>query len=123
MSSRMLAALVASWLPTLGVILPLGPAYRMNALVVGTLVTVLTGLSIVDNRARYAAAALAAWTAFMPFFGNATIVDLVLNVSWGGLMVPWLIGPFSESPAVTFVRPITTRVPVPAPALDVRAAA
>lgn len=114
MNSRMLAALISSWLPTLGVILPMSAAYRLNALVVGVLATVLAGFSVVDDRARHGAAVLAAWTGFMIFVVDATVVEMVLNGAWSVAMVTWLIGPFSASPVVTWSRPAPARAHEPA---------
>jgi hypothetical protein len=125
MSSIMLAAIISSWLPALAPILPLSAAYQTNALVAGILATVLTGFSTVDDRARYGAAALAAWTGFMPLFVNASIVEFTLNTCWGVAMVSWLIGPFSQSHAVIRV-PAASAAPLAAPELpeeDHRAAA
>jgi hypothetical protein len=110
MSTRMLAALVSSWLPTLGVILPMSGAYRLNALIAGTLATVLAAFSVVDDRARYGAAALAAWTGLMFLVVDATIIELAVNGGWAVAMFTWLLGPFSASPAVTWVRPEPVRL-------------
>lgn len=123
MSTRMLAALVSSWLPTLGVILPMSAAYRVNALVVGILATVLAAFSVVDDRARYGAAALAAWTGLMFLVVDATIVEMALNGAWAVAMFTWLIGPFSASPAVTWVRPAPVQVVEPRPYEPVERAA
>jgi hypothetical protein len=103
MSSIMLAALISSWLPAFALILPMSAAFQTNALVVGTLATALAGLSTLDHRARYGAAALAAWTGFMPLLVDASLVEFTLNTCWGVAMVSWLIGPFSQSHAVTRV--------------------
>jgi hypothetical protein len=100
----MLAAFVSSWLAALGVIVSESAAYQTNALVAGTLATVLAALSTLDRRARHGAAALAAWTAFMPFVVSGTIVETVLNASWAAVMFPSLIGPFVERPVSTWTR-------------------
>jgi hypothetical protein len=101
----MLAALFSSWLVALGVIVSESAAYQTNALVVGTLATVLAAFSTYDRRARYGAAVLAVWTAFMPFVVSATLVETVLNVSWATVMFPSLVGPFVERPVSTWSRP------------------
>jgi hypothetical protein len=113
----MLAIVFSSWLPVLGVILPVSAAHRANALVAGIAATVLSALSLVDRRARIAAALVAAWVALFPFLVvDSTLVEKVMTVSWGVPMFTWLIGPFSESPAITWVKPAVAAAPAPAPA-------
>jgi hypothetical protein len=105
MFSRMLAIFISSWLPVMGVILPVSAAHRANALVAGIAATVFAALSLVDNRARYGAALVGAWVALSPFLIlQSTLVESIMTVSWGVVMFSWLIGPFSESPAVTWSR-------------------
>ena len=116
MLSRMLAIVFSSWLPTLGVILPVSAAHRANALVAGIAATVLSALSLVDRRARFAAALVAAWVALFPFLVvRSTLLEQVLTVSWGVPMFTWLIGPFSQTPGVTWVKPATTPAAAAAP--------
>jgi hypothetical protein len=119
----MIAIVIASWLPTLGVILPVSSAYATNALVAGTLATLLAGFALVDDRARYGAAVLGAWSAFMPFIVVGTLLDIVLNLSWGVAMFTYLVGPFSAAPTVTFTKPLPVRTKEPEPARDLRTAA
>jgi len=107
MLSRMLAIVFSSWLPVLGVILPVSAAHRTNALVAGIAATVLSALSLVDRRARYGAALVAAWVALVPFLIlESTLLEKVLAVSWGVTMFTWLIGPFSESPHVYWTKAV-----------------
>jgi hypothetical protein len=44
---------------------------------------------------------------------DATIVEMALNGAWAVAMFTWLIGPFSASPVVTWVRPAPVRVVEP----------
>jgi hypothetical protein len=117
MFSRMLAIVIASWLPVLGVILPVGAAHRANALVAGIAATVLSAFALGDRRARAAAALVGAWVALSPFVLGGTLLEQVMTVPWGVVMFTWLIGPFSDAPAVTFVPARTAAAPAaPAPA-------
>ena len=111
MFSRMLAIVVASWLPVLGVILPVGAAHRANALVAGVAATVLSAFALGDRRARAAGALVGAWVALSPFVLGGTLIEKVMTVTWGVAMFTWLIGPFSDAPVVTFVPAIAAAVP------------
>jgi hypothetical protein len=120
----MLAIVISSWLPVLGVILPLSPAHRANALIAGIACTLLAALSLVANRARFGAALVAAWVAFVPFvILDSTLLDTVLDVTWGVTMFSWLIGPFSQPPAITWVRPTAAPASSPAPEVELPHAA
>jgi hypothetical protein len=120
----MLAIVISSWLPVLGVILPIGAAHRANALIAGIACTVLAAFSLVDRRARFGAALVAAWVAFVPFvILDSTLLETVLDVTWGVTMFSWLIGPFSEPPAVTWVKTAATPAAAPAPEVDLPRAA
>jgi hypothetical protein len=124
MFSRMLAIFISSWLPVMGVILPVSAAHRANALVAGIAATVLAALSLVDNRARYGAALVGAWVALSPFLIlQSTLLEEVMTVSWGVVMFTWLIGPFSASPAVTWSRPAAAPAARPEPHVDLPRAA
>jgi len=122
MLSRMLAIVISSWLPVLGVILPFGVAHRTNALVAGSVATLLAAFSLMDRRARFGAALVGGWVALSPFLIlSSTLLEKVVTVSWGVTMFTWLIGPFSERPGVTWVKPAV--VPAPAPEVDLPRAA
>jgi hypothetical protein len=125
MSSRMIAALISTVLPTLAAVLPMSSFHFANALVCGILATVLAGFSEVDNRARYGAAVIGAWVGLVPLFVDSTLVETALAGSWGVGMVTMLIGPFSGSHTVTWVRPAVApaAVEVPAEEAPTRAAA
>ncbi|HVX95567.1 MAG TPA: hypothetical protein VHK47_11705 [Polyangia bacterium] len=112
MFSRMLAILLSSCLPVLGVILPFSEAHRTNALVAGIAATILGAFSLVDRRARIGAAVVGAWVALSPFVIPSTLLEQSVTVMWGVLMFQWLVGPFSETPQVSFAR---GRVEAPAP--------
>jgi hypothetical protein len=120
----MLAIVISSWLPVLGVILPLSAAHRANALIAGIACTLLAALSLVDKRARFGAALVAAWVAFTPFvILQSTLLETVLTVTWGVTMFSWLIGPFSESPRVTWVKAPAAPAASPQPEVDLPRAA
>ncbi|HVU52360.1 MAG TPA: hypothetical protein VHL80_16815 [Polyangia bacterium] len=112
MLSRMLAIVISSWLPVLGAILPVSAAHRANALIAGIACTALAAFSLVDRRARFGAALVAAWVALVPFlFLDSTLLEKVLTVTWGVTMFSWLIGPFSERPRVTWVEGAAAAAP------------
>jgi hypothetical protein len=111
MFSRSLAILVASFLPALAMILPVSNPVLVNAMTAGIAGTILAALSLGNDRARYAAAILGAWTATLPFLFMSTLLEKELCVSWGVLMFAHLIGPFSEPHVVT----VTRAVPTPGP--------
>jgi hypothetical protein len=106
MFSRMLAIIISSWLPVLAVTLPMSPAHQVNALVAGIAATLLAAFSLVEDRARYAAALVGAWVALSPFIIHATVLEKAVTVSWGVATFTWLIGPFSAPPAIYRVRPL-----------------
>ncbi|HVZ72886.1 MAG TPA: hypothetical protein VHJ20_10970 [Polyangia bacterium] len=123
MFSRMIAIVISSWLAVSGVILPMSPFYRANAIVVGVLAAVLSGFALVDDRARFGTALLGAWTAFAAVFGGATVLDLVVSVCWGVTTFTALLSPFSSPPQVTWQRPTSAPVPVPERPVETRLAA
>lgn len=104
MLSRSIAILFASFLPTAAMILPLSPAHKINALIAGTLATMMAAFSMAYERARLGAALIGAWVALAPFIFPSTIVEEVLTVCWGTMMFVSLMGPFSESPGRTWAR-------------------
>jgi hypothetical protein len=120
----MLAIVVSSWLPVLGVILPMSATHRANALVAGIAATALAAFSLVDNRARFGAALIAAWVALFPFIIlGSTLLEKVVTVTWGVTMFTWLIGPFSESPHIYRVKPKAAQVRAPEPDVELPHAA
>jgi hypothetical protein len=120
----MLAIVIASWLPVMGVILPVSPAHRASALVAGIAATVLASFALADRRARFVGALLGAWVALSPFvILDSTLLEQVMTVPWGVAMFTWLIGPFSESPSITWVKPVVAPAPAAAPDVDLPRAA
>jgi len=104
MLSRSISILISAWLPMLAAVLPIGPVHLTNALICGTLATLLSFAALSDNRARIAMAVVGAWVALSPFIFDSTLTEQVLTVSWGVLTFVHLIGPFSDAPRVTVSR-------------------
>ena len=98
MFSRSIAVVFAAWLPAAALILPLGPAHTVNALISGTVATLLAAVSMAHDRARIAAAVVGAWVALTPFILRSTLLEEIVCVCWGTMMFTSLMGPFSESP-------------------------
>jgi hypothetical protein len=97
MFSRSIAILFASFLPAAALILPLGTAHKVSAIVSGTL-AILAGLSMAYERARIGAAAVGAWVALTAFIFPSTLLEGVLTVCWGTMMFASIAGPLSEAP-------------------------
>jgi len=112
MFSRSVSILIGSWLPMLAVCLPLSPFHKANALIAGTVATLLSFAALADNRARIATAIVGAWVALTPFIFESTLTEKVLTVSWGVIMFTHLIGPFADAPRVEVVAPETHLPPV-----------
>ena len=104
MLSRVLGVFIATWLPALVLILPIGRFHTVNAVVAGVAASVLVAFSLVSDRARIAAALIGAWVAFTPFVFRSTLIEQVLAVSWGVTMFASLTGPFSQAPDRVVVR-------------------
>jgi hypothetical protein len=121
---RCLAILLASCLPTAAAIFPMGPAHTANAVIAGTLGTVLAAFALTNDRARLAAALVGFWVALSAFVFWSTLLEEFITVSWGVLMFVWMIGPLSVAPRVTRVRiPGATPQPRTAPAPELPMAA
>jgi len=116
MLSRMLAITISSFLPPLAAILPMSAAHRANALVAGTVATLLAAFSLALDRARVAAALVGSWVALSAFVIPSTLLEQVVTVTWGVTMFVWLTGPFSAAPQVTWTKPALAVAPAPAPA-------
>jgi hypothetical protein len=95
----------------LALVLPIGPVHEMNALIAGSLATLLSLAAFVNNRARYGASVIGAWVALSPFIFDSTLIEKVLTVCWGTAMFVCLMGPFSQAPQVELVRAPAKRVP------------
>ena len=111
MFSRAIAMLVAPWLPFAAVMLPLGATHRANALIAGSIATVLSAFSFAYDRARLGAAVLGGWVALTAFIFPSTLLEEVVTVSWGVTMFAFMAGPFSDPPR-SFL------VPAPQPAAE-----
>ena len=75
MFSRSIAILLASFLPAAALILPLGPAHKVSAIVSGALAMLLGGLSMTYDRARFGAAAVGGWVALTAFIFPSTLLE------------------------------------------------
>lgn len=106
MMSRALGILVVTWLPCLAVVLPLSPVHTVNAIVAGLVATALAALSLAYERARLGVSIVGLWVAFSPFVFRSSFTEIVLSVSWGISMWVAFVGPFSQEPSITFIRPI-----------------
>lgn len=98
MFSRSIAILFASFLPTAALILPLGTAHKISAIISGTLAMLLAPLSMAYDRVRFWAAAVGAWVALTAFIFPSTLLEEVLTVCWGTMMFTAIAGPFSQPP-------------------------
>jgi hypothetical protein len=115
MVSRALAILVASWLPAAALIAPLGRAHTINAIVAGTIATLLAAIGLGYDRPRFGAAAIGAWVALSAFVFRSTLLEEVIVISWGTMMFALMAGPFSAGrrwpAAVVAPRPARARRP------------
>jgi hypothetical protein len=103
--------MIGTWLPMLAVVLPIGPVHTANAIIAGTIGTLLSLAALADDRARYGAAIVGAWVALSPFIFDSTLIEEVLTVSWGVTMFVGLMGPFSQAPQVERVPVLQPHVP------------
>ncbi len=103
MLSRSLGLLFIPILPFVPLVAPFGSAHAANAVIAGVVASVLAVFSLVDNRARVAAAVVGGWVALSPFIFDATLLEEVVTVSWGVSTFVLMIGPFSEQPRVMVV--------------------
>ncbi len=101
MFTRSLAILLAPCLPLAALIFPMGTAQRIDALVAGTVATILSAVALGSDRARIAAAVVGGWVALTALIFPSTLLESVVALSWGVLMLAWLAGPFSAPPQVT----------------------
>ncbi|HXJ21280.1 MAG TPA: hypothetical protein VMT03_13705 [Polyangia bacterium] len=109
MFTRSLAILLAPLLPMSALIFPMGTLHRVDDLVAGTIVTILSAFALGNDRARVGGAVVAGWVALAALVFPSSLLEEVLALSWGTLMFAWLAGPFSAPPRVT-------REPAAAPA-------
>ena len=104
MLSRSISILIGAWLPMLAAVLRIGPVHLTNAIICGTLATLLSFAALADDRARIGMAIVGAWVALSVFIFRSTLIEQVLAVSWGVVTFVHLIGPFSDAPRVTVTR-------------------
>jgi hypothetical protein len=104
MLSRSISILIGAWLPMLAAVLPIGPLHTTNAVICGTIATLLSFAALADDRARIGMAIVGAWVALSVFIFRSTLIEQVLAVSWGVTTFVHLIGPFSDAPRVTVTR-------------------
>jgi hypothetical protein len=123
MLSRVFALSFAAWLPFASWMAPMSPVFATATLVFGVLALGLSGLSLVNDRARFGLGALGALVAFLPFVFQATLFETVVSVSWGASMLFCMVGPLSAAPEVTRIAPTAAGAPVTALAAPATAAA
>lgn len=111
MLSRSVSIVISAWLVMAAGILPLSTVHMVNALVAGTIATLLSFAALSDNRARIGAALVGGWVALSPFIFDSTMLEKVLTVSWGVTTFVHMIGPFADPPRVETVGAPVTRMP------------
>src|SRR5262245_40871543 len=111
MLSRSVAILLGTWLPMLGIILPLGPVHTANAILAGIAATLLSFAARSGCRGRIGAATVGRWVALLPVIFGSTLLEKVLTVSWGVTVFVCMIGPFADAPRSEVIRSPETRVP------------
>lgn len=112
MFTRSLAILLGPWLPLAALIFPMGTAHRVNDLVAGTLATILSAVALGSDRARIGAAVIGGWVALAALVFPSTLLEAEVALSWGGLMLSWMAGPFSAAPEVIRKPGLAPRQPV-----------
>jgi len=103
MVSRSVSIVISAWLVMAAGIFPLSTLHMVNAIVAGSLATLLSFAALSDNRARIGVAIVGAWVALVPFIFDSTMLEKVLTVSWGVTTFVHMIGPFSDPPRVEVV--------------------
>lgn len=103
MFGRCLALLFIPVLPWVPLMAPLSRVHAANAIIAGIIATACAAFSLVDNRARVAAAVVGGWVALSPFIFPATLLVEWIAVSWGVCTFLLMVGPFSDRPRSIFV--------------------
>ncbi len=98
MLGRCLALLFIPMLPCVPLIAPLSRAHATSAIVAGIIASACAAFSLVDNRARVAAAVVGGWVALSPFIFRATLLEEAIAVCWGVSTFVLMVGPFSDRP-------------------------
>jgi len=121
MFSRALALMIVPALPFLPLMLPLGPAHSLNAVIAGSVAFALALFSLADDRARFGVAAVGGWVALSAFIFQSTMLEEIVAVSWGVTTFALIAGPFSARPTF-FKTPVARPIEPPAADQDLRPA-
>jgi hypothetical protein len=105
MFTRSLAIMLAPLLPMAALIFPMGTLHRVDALVAGSVATILSALALGSNRARIGAAVVGGWVALTALIFPTSLLEEVVALSWGTLMLSWMAGPFAAAPRATKRQP------------------
>ena len=103
MLTRCLALLFVPILPFVPLMVPLSPAHATSAVIAGIVATLLVAFALIDDRARWAIAAVGGWVALSPFIFRSTLTEQVITVCWGVSTFVFMAGPFSARPRSIFV--------------------
>ncbi|HLK92653.1 MAG TPA: hypothetical protein VKZ18_22350 [Polyangia bacterium] len=115
MFSRAFAIMLAPALPAAALILSFGSTHTANALIAGSLATLLAGFALVDRRFGTLAALVGAWVALTAFIFPSTFVEQTFTASWGITIFTCLGGPLSDAPRVTRTAALPATPPATAP--------
>ena len=111
MLSRSVSIVISAWLVMAAGIFPLSSVHMVNAIVAGSLATLLSFAALADDRARIGAAVVGGWVALSPFIFDSTMLEKVLTVSWGVVTFVHMIGPFADPPRVETAGAPVTHIP------------
>jgi hypothetical protein len=95
MFARCIAIMFASWLPLLGMALPVGHAHRVNLIVSGLVATILSFGALSSDRFRTGAALVGGWVALSSIVFWSSHLEAIVTVVWGVVMFFGMLGPFS----------------------------
>ena len=107
MIARSLAILIASALPSSALTVPMTSPLAENALVAGSMVTLLAALGLGNNVARRAAVAVTLWIGLSVFLFDARMLDFAVIVPWTVATLVSLAGPFSAPPQSVILPAVT----------------
>ena len=109
MLGRCLALMFIPVLPWVPLMAPFSRAHAANAIIAGIVATACAAFSLIDNRARVAAAVVGGWVALSPFIFRSTLLEGWVAVSWGVCTFVLMVGPFSDRPRSIFVAALPVR--------------
>jgi hypothetical protein len=109
MLGRCLALLFIPVLPWVPLMAPFGRVQAANAIIAGIIAIVCAAFSLVDYRARVAAAVVGGWVALSPFIFRATLLEEWILVTWGVCTFVLMVGPFSDRPRSVLVAALPAR--------------